>query len=140
MQHIRKESRPKSLKEKLKLKSISSQNTPHAFSYLSETDPLFKKNSLLCFSLVQALFFFLVTRSRRIGDSESWRRLQKKAQKLPERKERENGDAGPQMLSYCASLYLQSSSAKEVSSHTICLVSLLLDDIATDKKGNFLVN
>ena len=67
MQHIRKESRPKSLKEKLKLKSLSSQNTPHAFSYLSETDPLFKKNSLLCFSLVQALFFFLVTRSRRIG-------------------------------------------------------------------------
>ena len=136
MQHIRKESRPKCLKEKLKLKSLSSQNTPHAFSYLSETDPLFKKNSLLCFSWYR-LYFFLVTRSRRIGDSESWRRLQKKAQKLPERKERENGDAGPQMLSYCASLYLQSSSAKEVSSHTICLVSLLLDDIATDKKGDF---
>ena len=105
MQHIRKESRPKSLKEKLKLKSLSSQNTPLAFSYLSETDPLFKKNSLLCFFWYR-LYFFLVTRSRRIGDSESWRRLQKKAQKLPERKERENGDAGPQMLSYCASLYL----------------------------------
>ena len=79
MQHIRKESRLKSLKEKLKLKSISSQNTPHAFSYLSETDPLFKKNSLLCFSLVQALFFFGDTfkEDRRLGE------LEKASEKSP---------------------------------------------------------
>ena len=97
--------------------------------------PTFQKEFHIVFFFGPGSIFFLVTRSRRIGDSESWRRLQKKAQKLPERKERENGDAGPQMLSYCASLYF--SSAKEVSSHTICLVSLLLDDIATDKKGDF---
>ena len=59
MQHIRKESRPQSSKRK-----VSSQNTyVHAFSYLFETDPLFKKRILYC--------VFWVTLSRRIGDSES---------------------------------------------------------------------
>ena len=58
MQHIRKESRHQSLKRK-----VSSQNTyVHAFSYLFETDPLFKKRILYC--------VFWVTLSRRIGDSE----------------------------------------------------------------------
>ena len=78
---------------KFQKKSLSSQNTyVHAFSYLFETDPLFKKRILYC--------VFWVTLSRRIGDSESWRRPQKKIRRWG------NGlDAGPpQMLLRSSSL------------------------------------